>query len=244
MPERDRLPLPLHRGRRAGRRGAPGRPRRVGRGQGRGQRGAAVRHADAVRRRGLDAAARRSPPRSRPAGGCSRSATVAARPTRPRSPPSSPARPGAGRCPARCLVEDTAIVTALANDVGFDLVFSRQLIAHAAPQATSPSAFDERRLPQRARPLRRGEAAGHASPSAWPATTAARWPPRRTCSTAWSSAPTASTGSRRRRPRSASPSGTRSSSAGARGSTMADAAGARRPPSSTASRPSGAAGPG
>jgi D-sedoheptulose 7-phosphate isomerase len=32
--------------------------------------------------------------------------------------------------PARCLVEDTAVLTALANDVGFDLVFSRQLIAH------------------------------------------------------------------------------------------------------------------
>ena len=32
---------------------------------------------------------------------------------------------------ARCLVEDTAILTALGNDVGFDLVFSRQLIAHA-----------------------------------------------------------------------------------------------------------------
>ena len=35
--------------------------------------------------------------------------------------------------PARCLAEDTAVLTALANDVGFDLVFSRQLIAHARP---------------------------------------------------------------------------------------------------------------
>jgi D-sedoheptulose 7-phosphate isomerase len=34
--------------------------------------------------------------------------------------------------PARCLVEDTAVLTALGNDVGFELVFSRQLIAHAA----------------------------------------------------------------------------------------------------------------
>ena len=33
--------------------------------------------------------------------------------------------------PARCLAEDTAVLTALGNDVGFDLVFSRQLIAHA-----------------------------------------------------------------------------------------------------------------
>ena len=43
------------------------------------------------------------------------------------------ARPPRGRAlPARGLVEDTAIVTALGNDVGFDLVFSRQLIAHGA----------------------------------------------------------------------------------------------------------------
>ena len=31
---------------------------------------------------------------------------------------------------ARCLVDDTSIITALGNDVGFELVFSRQLIAH------------------------------------------------------------------------------------------------------------------
>jgi D-sedoheptulose 7-phosphate isomerase len=35
--------------------------------------------------------------------------------------------------PALSLVEDRAVLTALANDVGFDLVFSRQLIAHARP---------------------------------------------------------------------------------------------------------------
>jgi D-sedoheptulose 7-phosphate isomerase len=34
--------------------------------------------------------------------------------------------------PARCLVDDAAVLTALGNDVGFELVFSRQLIAHAA----------------------------------------------------------------------------------------------------------------
>ena len=33
--------------------------------------------------------------------------------------------------PARCLTEDPAILTALGNDVGFELVFARQLIAHA-----------------------------------------------------------------------------------------------------------------
>jgi D-sedoheptulose 7-phosphate isomerase len=44
------------------------------------------------------------------------------------------ARPPTGRAlPARCLVDDTAVLTALGNDVGFELVFARQLIAHAAP---------------------------------------------------------------------------------------------------------------
>lgn len=41
-------------------------------------------------------------------------------------------RPPSGRpLPARCLTEDPAILTALGNDVGFELIFSRQLIAHA-----------------------------------------------------------------------------------------------------------------
>jgi D-sedoheptulose 7-phosphate isomerase len=35
--------------------------------------------------------------------------------------------------PALSLVDDRAVLTALANDVGFDLVFSRQIIAHAEP---------------------------------------------------------------------------------------------------------------
>ena len=35
--------------------------------------------------------------------------------------------------PALSLAEDRAVLTALANDVGFDLVFSRQIIAHARP---------------------------------------------------------------------------------------------------------------
>jgi len=35
--------------------------------------------------------------------------------------------------PARALVEDSAVLTALGNDVGFRLIFSRQLIAHARP---------------------------------------------------------------------------------------------------------------
>jgi D-sedoheptulose 7-phosphate isomerase len=42
--------------------------------------------------------------------------------------------PPSGRpLPARSLVADHAVLTALANDVGFELVFSRQLIATARP---------------------------------------------------------------------------------------------------------------
>jgi D-sedoheptulose 7-phosphate isomerase len=42
--------------------------------------------------------------------------------------------PPSGRSmPARCLADDTAVLTALANDVGFDLVFARQLIAVGGP---------------------------------------------------------------------------------------------------------------
>ncbi|HVA10406.1 MAG TPA: SIS domain-containing protein [Acidimicrobiales bacterium] len=40
--------------------------------------------------------------------------------------------PPSGRpLPAMSLVDDRAVLTALSNDVGFELVFSRQLIAHA-----------------------------------------------------------------------------------------------------------------
>jgi D-sedoheptulose 7-phosphate isomerase len=42
--------------------------------------------------------------------------------------------PPSGRpLPARSLVSDQATLTALGNDVGFELVFSRQLIAHLRP---------------------------------------------------------------------------------------------------------------
>ena len=41
-------------------------------------------------------------------------------------------RPPHGRpLPARSLVADEAVLTALANDIGFEAVFSRQLVAHA-----------------------------------------------------------------------------------------------------------------
>jgi D-sedoheptulose 7-phosphate isomerase len=44
-------------------------------------------------------------------------------------------RPPSGRpLPALSFVEDQAVLTALSNDVGFELVFSRQVIAHARPR--------------------------------------------------------------------------------------------------------------
>ncbi|MGI8756439.1 MAG: D-sedoheptulose-7-phosphate isomerase [Acidimicrobiales bacterium] len=44
------------------------------------------------------------------------------------------ASPPTGRAlPARALIDDSAVLTALGNDVGFSLIFSRQLIAHARP---------------------------------------------------------------------------------------------------------------
>ena len=43
-------------------------------------------------------------------------------------------QPPRGRAlPALSLVDDRAVLTALANDVGYELVFSRQIIAHAQP---------------------------------------------------------------------------------------------------------------
>ena len=50
------------------------------------------------------------------------------------------AHPPTGRAlPAWSLAADQAMLTALGNDVGFDLVFARQIIAHAPRRTTSPS---------------------------------------------------------------------------------------------------------
>lgn len=47
-------------------------------------------------------------------------------------------RPARGRpVPAWSLAADQAVVTALGNDVGFDLIFSRQIIAHAHEHDTA-----------------------------------------------------------------------------------------------------------
>ena len=68
---------------------------------------------------------------STPAARCSRSATAARRPTRwTWSPTSAPPRL---RRAALDLTEDPAIITALANDIGTDAIFSRQVIAYGGP---------------------------------------------------------------------------------------------------------------
>ena len=126
------------------------------------------------------------------------------------------ARPPTGRAlPARCLVDDTAVLTALGNDVGFELVFARQLIAHAAPgdvaigfSTSGSSANVLTAFAPGPRPAPRHHRAGRLRRRA-------RWAARPTCSTASSCSPTACTGSRRPRPPWASPCGRRCSSASA-----------------------------
>jgi len=46
----------------------------------------------------------------------------------------APARPGWRRLPAMALTNDVGIITAIGNDVGFDHVFSRQIIAFGRPE--------------------------------------------------------------------------------------------------------------
>jgi D-sedoheptulose 7-phosphate isomerase len=74
------------------------------------------------------------PPTSSPDG--ARTSSPDGLPTSPPAdePASSPdgALPDFQALPALNLAADQAVVTALGNDVGFDLVFSRQIIAHAA----------------------------------------------------------------------------------------------------------------
>ena len=136
------------------------------------------------------------------AAGCSPSATEAARPMRHHWPRCSPGRPWGRPLPARCLVDDSAVLTALGNDVGFDLVFVAPAHRPRCSRATSPSgsrpaAAHATCSPPSPRPELEGW-----SRSGWPATTAARWRLRPTCSTASSCARTACTGSRRPRRRS------------------------------------------
>ena len=104
--------------------------RALGGDEGRRDRRAARADADRGRARRCAPRRRRCARGSTPAARCSRSATAARRPTRWTSSPTS-ARAAAGR--ALDLTEDPAIITALANDIGIDAIFSRQVIAYGGP---------------------------------------------------------------------------------------------------------------
>ena len=67
-----------------------------------------------------------------------------------------PARSGWPARPAIDLTEDTAILTALANDIGVEAIFSRQVIAHGRAGDVAAGDLDQRRLGQRARRAARG----------------------------------------------------------------------------------------
>ena len=144
--------------------------------------------------------------RSRPAPGCSPSATVAARRMPPRSPRCSPGRPGAWRCRHAAWWTTRPSSPRSATTSGS----SWCSLASSSPtpgRATSP--WGSRRAARRATssPRSRWPASVGCSRSVWPATTAARWPPRIRCTTALSCARTACTASRRRRLRSGTSSG-------------------------------------
>ena len=64
--------------------------------------------------------------------------------------------PPAPPLPALGLTNDVAVVTALSNDVSFDVVFSRQVRAFGRPGDIAIGAVDERRLAERARRARGG----------------------------------------------------------------------------------------
>ena len=104
--------------------------RALGADEGGGDRRAARADADRERRRARGAAgAARGLRRRRHA--CWRSATAARRPTRWTRWPTS-ARPTRAGRPRRALdlTEDPAILTAIANDIGTEAIFARQVIAY------------------------------------------------------------------------------------------------------------------
>ena len=133
MDEADGLPVPVHRGRRARLVGAARRSRRSAQEQDRREPYAARDDARTLARRLAAAGGEAMAHRLRHGGrlftfGNGGSATDA-----DATADAVPHPPHGRSLPALSLVDDRAVLTALANDVGFDLVFSRQLIAHARP---------------------------------------------------------------------------------------------------------------
>ena len=80
--------------------------------------------------------------------------------------------------PAMALTDDVATLTALANDVGFELVFARPLAAAGRAVRHRGRAVHQRRVGERAARVRPGEGAGHADRRAGRLLRAARWPRR------------------------------------------------------------------
>ena len=114
-------------------------------------------------------------PLYRQAGACSPSETAAAAPIPPLWRRCSPGRRSEKPLPAWSLTADQAIVTALGNDVGFELVFARQLIARARP-ATSPSPCQPAVIRRTCSPRSPRRDSAACTPSVSPAMTAAHSP--------------------------------------------------------------------
>ena len=161
-PRRRRLPVSVHRGRRARRARPPERPGGLGRGQGGGERLPAGGRPSSGRAAEIERAAAAMAARFDAGGrlfafGNGGSATdaagVAALFRRP---------PWGTPLPAASLAADEAVITALANDVGFELVFSRQLMATGPRIRCGGGPVDQRQLDQPSPCLRRGPAAGSA----------------------------------------------------------------------------------
>ena len=160
-------------------------------GAGQGRRGRRAARADARRRARR---ARRPRPRAarllrRAAASCWRSATAARRPTRwTRSPTcATPPRAALPPRPAIDLTEDAAILTAIANDVGVEAMFARQVIAYGRAGRRAAGALDERRTRRNviaalAEARRRGLATiafvgydgGRIAAEGWPTTSSSR----------------------------------------------------------------------
>ena len=88
----------------------------------------------------------------------------------------SPPAPLAAR-PAIDLTEDSAILTAIANDIGVEAMFARQIIAYGQQGDAVLALSTSGELGERDRGAGRGSPPRAARRSRWSATTAAAWRP-------------------------------------------------------------------
>ena len=82
---------------------------------------------------------------------------------------------------ALALTTDTSILTAVANDYGYDSVFERQIIGLGSSRRRVPRALDLRPVAEHPAGDRRGAAASGSRLSALPAGAAGRWRRAATC---------------------------------------------------------------